>query len=760
MEVHPLSRIVHHLRAATLHGDAHMSDGQLLGQFIEQQDDSAFAALVQRHGPMVWGVCRRVTGHHQDAEDAFQAAFLVLARKANSIRPREMIANWLFGVAQKSALKAKTSAGKRHTREKQVATMPEPEAVERVCWQNLESLVDQELANLPDKYRVAIVLCDLEGKTGKAVARQLRIPEGTLSSRLRTARAMLAKRLTGRGVALSGGLLATVLSQNAQSACAPAALVSSTVKAASVVAAGKTASAGIVSAKVASLTEGALKAMLLTKLKTVTMVFLVLGIVGFGSGLLSRYSAIGQQIQTERKDDQPANEQSAAPKSIAVIPKTDKEKLEGDWALVSVGAIGKTFSKEEATKQPLNKKIGSMLVNRLSFSADTCIIEMDIDKKLSVKTTFKVDTSKTPRWIDFLVKKEGNPEDVEEGEVLGIYAVDGLDLQISLHTDASRPVAFETDAEDRAQHLTFHFKRENPPPGQAEQLKREAPQQADEQKPHRTVSNKGLLQPKKEKIDTVAYPVADLVFPILDFDNQSSNSKDGEKRTREGWLINKITQTVTPASWKDFGGAGTMDYDPRAMRLVVKNSARVQSQVNHLLETMRRVQDVQVVVEIRIFSLGATNFVKLQRLMPHLEKDGHVVLSDLEMHGLDCKIKEDGDAEIMQFPKITFFPGQRVGWCTAPSKESPEEKNVGLKFTADLAANLQDIDLDFKASVDKLEFAKALRLVDGATLAQFKREGDVCLIFLVTPRVIFNREELDGEVEPPVSTDDKGPNPK
>ena len=102
-------------------------------------------------------------------------------------------------------------AAKRTTREKQVTTMPEPEAAEPGSWGNLESLIDQELATLPDKYRIAIVLCDLEGKKGKDVARQLKIPEGTLASRLRTGRVMLAKRLARQGVVLSGGALATVL---------------------------------------------------------------------------------------------------------------------------------------------------------------------------------------------------------------------------------------------------------------------------------------------------------------------------------------------------------------------------------------------------------------------------------------------------------------------------------------------------------------------------------------------------------------------
>src|ERR1700682_4542461 len=117
MAGHRLTKVIQSLRRTTLPGEASVSDGQLLDQFIEHQDEYAFAALVQRHSPMVWGVCRRIVAHHQDAEDAFQATFPVLARKATSIRPRALVANWLFGVAQRTALKAKTMAGKRHTRE-------------------------------------------------------------------------------------------------------------------------------------------------------------------------------------------------------------------------------------------------------------------------------------------------------------------------------------------------------------------------------------------------------------------------------------------------------------------------------------------------------------------------------------------------------------------------------------------------------------------------------------------------------------------
>jgi RNA polymerase sigma factor (sigma-70 family) len=273
MAASQLSNVMRHLRRTVLLQEAALTDGQLLGRFIEHRDDDAFAALVRRHGPMVWGVCRRLLEQH-DAEDAFQAAFLILVRKAASIVPRERVANWLYGVAHQTALQARRNIARRRAREKQVTEMPEPAAAEQDLWRDLRPLLDLELSRLPVVYREVIVLSDLEGKTRKDVARQLGLPEGTVGSRLARARAMLARRLSRRGVTLSGGALAAVLTQKAASAVVPNPVVDSTIKAARLLAAGK-AAAGLIPAKVAALTEGGLKAMLLSKLKVVTAVVML-----------------------------------------------------------------------------------------------------------------------------------------------------------------------------------------------------------------------------------------------------------------------------------------------------------------------------------------------------------------------------------------------------------------------------------------------------------------------------------------------------
>src|SRR5262245_8284246 len=184
------------------------TDGELLGHFVARRDGRAFAELLRRHGPMVLSTCRRLLRHEQDAEDAFQATFLVLARKAASVVPREAVGGWLYGVACRTAQAARGRRRRRETREKQMGELPEraaPPALDRL-WEELVPLLDRELGRLPEKYRLAVVLCELEGRSRKEVARQLGIPEGTLSSRLATARKLLARRL-GQGV----GALAVAL---------------------------------------------------------------------------------------------------------------------------------------------------------------------------------------------------------------------------------------------------------------------------------------------------------------------------------------------------------------------------------------------------------------------------------------------------------------------------------------------------------------------------------------------------------------------
>src|SRR5262245_35048102 len=202
-------------RALVHHGADARSDADLLADFVRTRDAATAEVIVRRHGPMVWGVCRRLLGHHHDAEDAFQATFLVLARRPDAVRPPGLLGNWLYGVARRTALKARALAARRRARESTVAELPDSPTPEPSGWADLRPVLDLELERLPAKFRAPIVLGDLEGKTRPEAARRLGWPEGTVNSRLAIGRKKLAARLTRRGLALSGGVLTVTLVEQA-----------------------------------------------------------------------------------------------------------------------------------------------------------------------------------------------------------------------------------------------------------------------------------------------------------------------------------------------------------------------------------------------------------------------------------------------------------------------------------------------------------------------------------------------------------------
>jgi RNA polymerase sigma factor (sigma-70 family) len=276
--------VLRHLRRASLAKDrAGLTDGELLECFLATRDEAAFEALARRHGPMVLGVCRRVLQNESDAEDAFQATFLILVHKAATIQPRSMVGNWLYGVAHNTARKAKAMNSKRRVKEKLAGERLRTQSTSVAAGQ-LQDLLDDELSRLPDKFRVPVVLCDLEGKPLKEAARQLGWPQGTVASRLARARGMLAKRLACHGLVFSGGALGALLSEGVASAGVPSALLETTVDAASQVAAGGTTTA-VVSAKVVALIERVTRTMTLRKLNGLAGLALLVA-VGMVMGLL------------------------------------------------------------------------------------------------------------------------------------------------------------------------------------------------------------------------------------------------------------------------------------------------------------------------------------------------------------------------------------------------------------------------------------------------------------------------------------------
>jgi RNA polymerase sigma factor (sigma-70 family) len=298
----------------------------------------------------VLGVCRRLLGSAHDAEDAFQATFLVAVRKAASVRPRELFGNWLYGVAYRTALEARARIARRRSREKQMDEMPHPPRVEpEADWQELRQLLDRELSRLPEKYRVPVVLCDLEGRSRRDVARQLGLPEGTLSSRLATARQTLARRLARHGRTPCGGALAAFLAGGGASADVPLALARSTIRGAILVGVGQATVAAVASPHVAALTEGVLKAMLLTKLKVASLFVLMVAAVTAGAGVTGYRAFAAGQDRTRRaearEDDKPKarDERRAAEKDKEVIRGSGKEATRelklSDFTAVDVGNV-------------------------------------------------------------------------------------------------------------------------------------------------------------------------------------------------------------------------------------------------------------------------------------------------------------------------------------------------------------------------------------------------------------------------------------
>jgi RNA polymerase sigma-70 factor (ECF subfamily) len=304
-----------------------LSDGELLGQFVKWPEGSAFEAIVERYGPLVWGVCRRVLRDHHDAEDAFQATFLVLARKAASVMPRDKLGHWLYGVAFQTAMKARAARAKRRARERQVGEMSKTKVVTSEHPDELLSRLDREVTRLPEKYRVPIILCELQGLTHRQAADRLGWPVGTVSGRLSRARTLLASRLSRPGTPLSIGVLGGLLAHDVARAGVPPELVHSTAQAAILSTAGKAVTAGVVSAEVAALTGEVLKTMLLNKLKLATAMLLVAFALGAGGTSLT-YRAHATEPANQKTDAEKPREPSNPAEAVQeeIPPPEDQPK--------------------------------------------------------------------------------------------------------------------------------------------------------------------------------------------------------------------------------------------------------------------------------------------------------------------------------------------------------------------------------------------------------------------------------------------------
>ncbi len=329
----PLRRVLQHLRQVSDRPADGVSDADLLGRFLTRCDQAAVELLVRRHERLVWGVCRRLLHREQDAEDALQATFLAFVRHAHSIKKNASVAGWLYRVAYRVAVRASANLAQRARHEtpgadlSTVAASDDPTAA--VIARDLVSLLDEEVNRLTEKYREAVVLCYLEGKTYEEAAQELGCPKGTISIRLTRARELLRTRLAARGVAVPTGLVAAALGTHLASGAVPAPLMASTVKAALLLASGKEALTTVISARVCALIEGLSMASSKGKMALALVLFLAL-------------VATGTVIGIQQPSATPAPESGAETKPTnAEFQKNKEPRLDLHGDPLPVGALAR-----------------------------------------------------------------------------------------------------------------------------------------------------------------------------------------------------------------------------------------------------------------------------------------------------------------------------------------------------------------------------------------------------------------------------------
>lgn len=267
------------------------TDGELLARFADRGDRDAFAALVDRHGSLVWGVCGRMLQRIHDREEAFQATFLVLARRASAIRQRDSVRSWLYGVAVRVATRARSDVLRRQTEPVEFETQQDgPSPMDEAQLRELREAVDEAVACLPERQRLAVLLAYFEGRTHDEAAQLLGCPRGTIATLLTRARERLRRRLAHRGLASAAGATLFVLQSHAPAA-APALLTASTVGAATAM---RLAGMSATSVATAGLVEGVMRSMFMANLKLPAMALAVVLAAGIGVGVFMQPRAEGQ----------------------------------------------------------------------------------------------------------------------------------------------------------------------------------------------------------------------------------------------------------------------------------------------------------------------------------------------------------------------------------------------------------------------------------------------------------------------------------
>jgi RNA polymerase sigma factor (sigma-70 family) len=397
--------------------DSGRSDGALLDHYLQTRDDMAFAALVARHGSMVWSVCRRVLRHYHDAEDAFQATFLILASRAESVSPKDRVANWLYGVAHNVARKARARSARQRLRERPTSDLPEPVTLDSEVSTDLRPVLDQELSRLPTQYREAILLCDVDGETQAEAARRLGCPEGTIAARLSRARDLLAARLSRRGVTFSvTGLIIAISAKRA--GAVPSELVARTLN---VTALANGAMSGVVPDRVAGLTNGGNTTMLWTRLKVIVAALAVAGTVALGGGLLLADRPVPPTDEKRTLGRWVSGDASAS------APAENLRRMEGmKWHLLRVDHQKKTLHVADVS---VERSWGSDAAERLFASAGSQLSLVGV-----------------PVSKDAKIKLDGKEIALKELH-------DGVNLTLKFETEKAVVVAIEATTPERAGYV-------------------------------------------------------------------------------------------------------------------------------------------------------------------------------------------------------------------------------------------------------------------------------------------------------------------
>jgi RNA polymerase sigma factor (sigma-70 family) len=424
-------------RAAAREQGSGLSDAELLARFARSRDEASFELLVWRHGGMVLGTCRRLLDDSHAAEDAFQATFLALARQAESIGRGEALVGWLYRVACRIALRARAGATRRARCESQANAPPVEDPRADAESNELCSALHEELSRLPEKQRAAVILCYLEGQSTEEAARRLNCPRGTILSRLAHARERLRGRLARRGLEVTGAMLLATLSRQTLSAAPSAALIDPTVRAALSVAAGEAVPAGLVPARVAALTEGAVRAMSLLRMRIPLAVLLILGLAGAAAVLLAPARA-AQQAGGQRTAQSPVAPAGTKPTGK---PRTDQQRIQGTWEVVSWVNEGK--------KRPQRSL-------RLVFTAQYVLGKQD-GRFTNEILTYELDPTQKPKALD--LDQANRPG---EAATPAVYALEGDTLTICLPLrGAGRPTEVASKPGSRTE--TFVLKRATKP---------------------------------------------------------------------------------------------------------------------------------------------------------------------------------------------------------------------------------------------------------------------------------------------------------